>query len=65
MTSSEGYATARKLLLENFGKKFQIARACVDKILVGFTLNQNNKPALIEFSAELNACVCSCLPFQE
>ena len=59
MPSPDGYNTARKLLQENFGKKFQIAKACVDKILIGPPLNQNNKPSLIAFSAELTACMCT------
>ena len=59
MLSPDGYDTARKLLQENFGKKFQIAKACVNKILVGPPLNQNNKPSLIAFSAKLTACMCA------
>ena len=39
LPSLDGYDTARKLLQENFGKKFQIAKACVDKILIGPPLN--------------------------
>ena len=59
MPSPDGYDTAKKLLQGNFEKKFQIAKACVDKILVGPPLNQNNKPSLIAFSAELTACMCT------
>ena len=59
MPSPDGCDTARKPLQENFGKKFQIAKACVDKILIGPPLNQNNKPSLIAFSAELTACMCT------
>ena len=44
MPSLDGYDTARKLFQENLEKKFQIAQACVDKILVEPPLNQNNKP---------------------
>ena len=59
MPSPDGYDTARKLLQENFGKKFQIAKACVDKILIASPLNQHNKPSQIAFSAELTACMCT------
>ena len=61
MPSPDGYDTTRKLIQENFGKKFQIAKACVDKVLVGPPLNQNNKPSLITFFAELTAHMCTLL----
>jgi len=53
MPVDEGYDKARTLLQQTFGQKCQIAKACIDCLTSGSTLNQNDKSALVKFSAEL------------
>ena len=57
MPEESGYDTARELLRQTFGQKFQIAKASIDSITNGPVLHLNDKPALIRFSAELTACL--------
>ena len=57
MPSDQGYIKARELLQQTFGQRFQIAKACIDRLSNGPTLNLNDKASLVKFSADLTACM--------
>ena len=50
------YTKARELL-QPFGQKFQVAKACIDTLTNGPVLHQNDKASLLRFSSELNSCM--------
>ena len=55
--SDLGYALARELLQKTFGQKFQIVKACVDSVIQGPVLHQNDKASLIQFSSQVNSYI--------
>ena len=57
MPSDQAYIKARELLQQTFGQRFQIAKACIDRLSNGPTLNVNDKASLVKFSADLTACM--------
>ena len=57
MPPDKGYNKAGELLQQTFRHWFQIAKACIDRLSNGPTLNVNDKASLVKFSVDLTACV--------
>ena len=55
MPADQGYSKARELLQRTFGQRFQIAKACIDRLSNDPTLNVNDKASLVKFLADLTA----------
>ena len=57
MPADQGYNKPIKMLQQTFGQRFQVAKACIDQLSNGSTLNVNDKASLLKFSADLTACM--------
>ena len=52
----KGYSEARALLKKEYGKRHEIARACIDDLTRGEVIAENDHEAIIDLAKEMKRC---------